>query len=133
LPGHTRQSITGAINMPKKSEYRNKRPDSPKGLVFAAWQAKGDAAAIKLGEKLGIAPASRVSGWIRNGFQHVNDKAAANRAAKADEPKAKPKASPKSAKAAPKKAKAKTEKPTKKKKPSSKTAPAQQPAAAQAA
>jgi hypothetical protein len=58
------------------TEYRNTRPDSPKGQVYAAFKEGGFVAACKRAEELGIA-ANRVNGWLENngsGFQDINDR-----------------------------------------------------------
>lgn len=66
------------------SEFRNTRPDSPKGKVWAMYDKKGEKAARKLGETLDIA-ASKLNRWFKDegkGFQAINDK---TRAKKADD------------------------------------------------
>jgi hypothetical protein len=68
------------------SEYRNTRPDSPKGQVYAAFKEGGFVAACKRAEELGIA-ASRVNGWLKdngNGFQDINERR--KETAEGDEP-----------------------------------------------
>ena len=100
--------------------YSNTRPDSPKGQVFAAFEAKGADAATAKAEKLEIA-AFRVRKWIAV----WSGKAEAPKAGKT-KPAAKAKKPAK--KIAAKKVKAKV--PAKKKAPPKQAEPAQAAAAA---
>lgn len=57
------------------SEFRNTRPDSPKGKVFTAFEAKGEKAARAKAKALEI-PDARVNRWLKDegaGFQNAND------------------------------------------------------------
>jgi hypothetical protein len=48
------------------AQYRNSRPESPKGKIWTAFQKSGADAAFKLAEKLDVAR-HRVSRWIVGG------------------------------------------------------------------
>jgi hypothetical protein len=47
----------------RKTKYKNKRPESPKGRVFSAFNVDGRDAAVKLGQELGL-PASKLKRWL---------------------------------------------------------------------
>lgn len=83
------------------TEYRNTRPDSPKGKVFIAFDTKGEAAARKLGEKLEL-PAHKVESWLKDDGAGFQAKAAASASVK-KEAKPSKKNGKAEAKAAPKK------------------------------
>lgn len=103
------------------SEFRNTRPDSPKGKVYTTFKEKGEAAARKRAEKLEI-PAHKVNRWLKDngaGFQAINDRTnekteAAPKAAKKKNGKAADKTPAKKSAAAKKTAAAPAKTPAKK-------------------
>jgi hypothetical protein len=47
--------------------YQNKRPDSPKGRVYSAFESHGKDAALKLGRELNL-PDSKLQRWLEKEF-----------------------------------------------------------------